>query len=58
MMEVEEERRFHSAQDKVNLAVERRLTRLEVMLYVLIALSSASVLGIRVFDAISLFGHP
>ena len=47
-----------ASQDKVNLAVERRLTRLEVMLYVLIALSSASVLGIRVFDAISLFGHP
>ena len=58
MMEAEEERDFHAAQNKVNLAVERRLTRLEVMLYVLIALSSASVLGIRIFDAISLFGHP
>lgn len=57
MIGIDEEREFHSNQNKVNLYVERRLTRLEVMLYVLMALAGFNFLGIRVLDGITFF-HP
>ena len=56
-MGASEERRFHSAQDKVNLKVESRLTRVEILLYVVLALSGLSTLGIHVIDSIYLW-HP
>ena len=57
MMGIDEEQEFHSNQNKVNLYVERRLTRLEVMLYVLMALAGFNFLGIHVLDGITFF-HP
>ena len=56
-MGASEERRFHSAQDRVNLRVENRLTRVEILLYVVLALSGLSTLGIHVIDSIYLW-HP
>ena len=56
-MGASEERRFHAAQDRVNLKVESRLTRVEILLYVVLALSGLSTLGIHVIDSIYLW-HP
>ena len=56
-MGASEERTFHVSQGEVNLSVERRLTRLEVLLYVLLALSSMSAIGIHLLDSVSLI-HP
>ena len=56
-MGASEERRFHSAQDRVNLKVEKRLTRVDILLYVVLALSGLSTLGIHVIDSIYLW-HP
>ena len=56
-MGASEERRFHSEQDRVNLKVESRLTRVEILLYVVLALSGLSTLGIHVIDSIYLW-HP
>ncbi len=44
-------------QDERNLSDEQRLTRLETLMWVVLALSATSTMGFRVFDAISLF-HP
>ncbi len=52
-----EERRFHTAQDRINLKVESRLTRLEIMLYLLISLSAINLVGIHIIDTITLW-HP
>ena len=56
-MGASEERRFHSEQNRVNLKVESRLTRVEILLYVVLALSGLSTLGIHVIDSIYLW-HP
>ena len=53
-MGASEERRFHAAQDRVNLKVESRITRLEVMLYVVITLTGLNFLGIHILDAVTL----
>ena len=57
MMGVDEERAFHASQETVNLSVERRITRLEIMLYLITGLSALNFLGVRVLDGIFLF-HP
>ena len=57
MMGVHEERAFHASQETVNLSVERRITRLEIMLYLITGLSALNFLGVRVLDGIFLF-HP
>lgn len=54
-MGASEERRFHESQDAVNLQVEGRLTRLEVLLYITLALSAVNVLGLKVLDTIYLW---
>ncbi len=54
-MGASEERRFHAAQDKVNLKVESRITRLEVMLYVVITLTGLNFIGVHVLDALTLW---
>lgn len=38
-----------------DLTVEGRLTRLEILVYVLMVMSGANVIGFRVFDAIHIF---
>ena len=53
-MGASEERWFHTAQDKVNLKMESRITRLEVMLYVVITLTGLNFLGIHILDAVTL----
>ena len=57
MMGVDEERAFHASQETVNLSVERRITRLEIMLYLIMGLSALNFLGVHVLDGIFLF-HP
>ena len=55
MMGVDEERAFHASQETVNLSVERRITRLEIMLYLITGLSALNFLGIHFLDGITLF---
>ena len=55
MMGIDEERAFHTAQGAVNLSVERRITRLEIMLYLITGLSALNFLGIHFLDGITLF---
>ena len=43
---------------KVHLNHERRLTRLEYLMYLVALLSGLNLVGIRVFDSISLLPHP
>ncbi len=44
-----------NAESDYRLHIEHRLTRLETLLYILMALSTASVFGVRIFDAITFF---
>ena len=55
MMGIDEERAFHTTQSAVNLSVERRITRLEIMLYLITGLSTLNFLGIHFLDSITLF---
>ena len=55
MMGIDEERAFHTAQGAVNLSVERRITRLEIMLYLITGLSALNFLGIHFLDSVTLF---
>ena len=55
MMGIDEERAFHVSQNDVNLSVERRITRLEIMLYLITGLSALNFLGIHFLDGITLF---
>ena len=54
-MGIDEERAFHISQEAVNLSVERRITRLEIMLYLITGLSTLNFLGIHFLDGITLF---
>ena len=54
-MGIDEERAFHISQGAVNLSVERRITRLEIMLYLITGLSALNFLGIHFLDGITLF---
>ena len=55
MMGIDEERAFHASQSAVNLSVERRITRLEILLYLITGLSTLNFLGIHFLDSIALF---
>ena len=55
MIGIDEERAFHTSQSAVNLSVERRITRLEIMLYLITGLSALNFLGIHFLDGITLF---
>lgn len=48
---------MHPSQEQVNLAVERRLTRLEILLYMVLILVAANFAGLNTFGALSLV-HP
>ena len=54
-MGINEERAFRASQETVNLSVERRITRLEIMLYLITGLSTLNFLGIHFLDGITLF---
>lgn len=44
--------------EQIHLDFERRLGRLEWFVYMILALSGANLMGVRVFDAVYLFPHP
>ena len=46
------------SEESVHLDFEKRLGRLEWFVYAILTLTGLNFMGVRVFDAISLFPHP